>query len=480
MISQEAAAQVLRAALARGGEAAELYLERTSSTGLRLDGGRLEEAASGVDQGAGLSLMDRERTLYGNGNRVDPDSLLRLADKLARAQGAAAAPETGPTPHPEPSGGAAAPGAVTPFVPRALQLVSPVTLPASGVPMERKVDVLRRADAAARAYDPRVTQVTLQYRDTEQDVTVADSDGTWGSEVRSFIVLHVTVVARDGSDIRTGVEARSETRGFEFFDRHLPEDIAREAARQAIQQLGARPAPAGTFTVVLSSKAGGTMVHEACGHGLEADFILKSMSVYSGKLGQEVASPLVTVVDDGTLPNQRGSSSMDDEGNPTMRAVLIEKGVLRGYLQSRRTARLMKLSPTGHGRRESYLHLPLPRMRNTLILPGDHDPEAILAEVEEGVLVCRMGGGEVDVASGNFVFSCSEAYMIRNGRIAEPIRDATLIGNGPEVLRSIDRVGRDLGYGVGTCGKEGQGVPVANAQPTLRIPRITVGGTAAP
>jgi TldD protein len=481
MISQEAAAQVLRAALARGGESAELYLERTSSTGLRLDGGRLDEAVSGVDQGAGLSLIDRERTLYGNSNRIDPDSLLRLADRLARAQSAAGGTETPSLPAGLPGPIVAVPADVlAPFAARPLPLVSPVSIPAPDVPMERKVVVLRRADAAARACDPRVTQVTIQYRDTEQRVTVADSDGTWGSEVRPYIVLHVTVVAREGSDIRTGMEARSETRGFEFFDRHLPEDIAREAARQAIQQLGARPAPAGTFTVVLSSKAGGTMVHEACGHGLEADFILKSMSVYSGKLGQQVASPLVTVVDDGTLPSRRGSSSMDDEGIATTRAVLIDKGVLKGYLQSRRTARLMKMRPTGHGRRESYHHLPLPRMRNTLILPGEHDPEAILAEVQEGVLVCRMGGGEVDVASGNFVFSCSEAYMIRNGRVAEPIRDATLIGNGPEVLRSIDRVGRDLGFGVGTCGKEGQGVPVANAQPTLRIPRITVGGTAAP
>jgi TldD protein len=482
VIGQDEAALVLRATLARGGESAELYLERASSTGLRLDDGRLDEAVSGVDQGAGLSLVDNDRTLYGNTNRIDPESLMRLADRLARAQGAVASGDAGGPPA-SPAGAApppAAPDVPAPFAPRALPLISPVSIPASTVPIERKVEVLRRADAAARAHDRRVTQVTVQYRDTEQHVTVADSDGTWGSEVRCFIVLHVTVVARDGAGIRTGMEARSETRGFEFFDRHLPEDIAREAARQAVQQLEARPAPAGTFTVVLSSKAGGTMVHEACGHGLEADFILKSMSVYSGKLGQQVASPLVTVVDDGTLANQRGSSCMDDEGIATTRAVLIEKGVLRGYLQSRRTARLLKMRPTGHGRRESYRHLPLPRMRNTLILPGEHDPDAILREVKEGILVCRMGGGEVDVASGNFVFSCTEAWMIRDGRVAEPIRDATLIGNGPEVLRSIDRVGRDLGYGVGTCGKEGQGVPVANAQPTLRIPRITVGGTAAP
>ncbi len=484
MIDQTLAAEVLRAALSQGGDSAELFIERTSSTALRMDGGRVEDATVGVEQGAGLSLVDGQRTLYANGNAMDPDALMRLADKLARAQGAAspgidAAPPPAAAGETMTSAAAARSAAPVIFGQRPLGLVSPVVQPASGVPVDRKVEILRRADAAARRHDPRVSQVTVQYRDTEQHVVVADTDGTWGSEVRCFVVLHVTVVAREGAEIRTGMEARSETRGFEFFDVHLPEEIAREAARQAVQQLSARPAPSGTFTVVLSSRAGGTMVHEACGHGLEADFILKSMSVYSGKLGEQVASPLITVVDDGTLPNRRGSSAMDDEGIPTTRAVLIDKGVLRGYLHSRRTARLMKMRPTGHGRRESYRHLPLPRMRNTLILPGDRPPQAILAEVKEGILVCRMGGGEVDVASGNFVFSCSEAYMIRDGRRAEPIRDATLIGNGPEVLRTIDRVGSDLGFGVGTCGKEGQGVPVANAQPTLRIPRITVGGTAA-
>ncbi len=221
------------------------------------------------------------------------------------------------------------------------------------------------------------------------------------------------------------------------------------------------------------------MVHEACGHGLEGDFILKELSVYARKEGQKVASNLITVVDDGSIPNMRGSSRIDDEGTPSTRALLIENGVLRGYLHSWKTARDLGHEPTGHGRRESYRHLPIPRMRNTLILPGKSDPEEILRSVKEGIFVAQMGGGEVDIATGNFVFACTEAYRIRDGRKAEPIRDATLIGNGIEVLSSIDRVGSDLGYGVGTCGKDGQGVPVADAQPTLRIPRITVGGTVA-
>jgi TldD protein len=291
--------------------------------------------------------------------------------------------------------------------------------------------------------------------------------------------LFGSVIAREGEQIRTGYHALAETRGFELFDEHPPEEVGREAARIALVQLAARPAPAGTFTVVLSSKAGGTMVHEACGHGLEADFVEKSLSIYADKLGERVASDLITVVDDGTLPNRRGSTGMDDEGIPSSRVLLIEKGILKSYLHSRRTARKLGQAPTGNGRRESYRCLPIPRMRNTLIVPGETPPEEIVSGVEEGIFVCQMGGGEVDIASGNFIFNVGEAYMIRHGKIAEPIRDATLIGNGPEVLGSIDAVGSDLGYGVGTCGKDGQRVPVADAQPTLRIPRIVVGGTVA-
>jgi TldD protein len=458
MLKPESAEEVLLAALAGGGSRAEIYMERLATTSLRLDGGRIEEAAGGVDVGVGISLFDGDQVLFANGNSVDREGLLSLATRLAKAAGKERAVSR------------------ISLTPKPSRIVSPVVQPPSTVPDRQKVAMLRRAEDAARRHDQRVTQVSCNYRDAEKSVTVASSGGLFATDHRVYITLQVVAVARDRDQIRTGFESCSETRGFELFDLTPPEEVGREAARQAIVQLEARPAPAGTFTVVLSSKAGGTMVHEACGHGLEADFIEKGLSVYAGKQGQTVASPLVSVVDDGTLSNRRGSSSIDDEGSPATRVVLIEKGVLRGYLHSLKTAAHFKAVPTGNGRRESYRHLPIPRMRNTMIVSGESDPASILAAVEDGILVCRMGGGEVDVATGNFVFSCSEAYRIRGGKIGEPIRDATLIGNEPEVLRSIDAVGSDLGFGVGTCGKEGQHVPVADAQPTLRIPKIVVGG----
>jgi TldD protein len=459
VITPDLAQAVLDAALAGGGEHASLFAERTVITSLRLDGGRLEEATGGIDSGVGLAVLHGEEVLFANSNRVDPDGLVALAGRLAGAVGKER--QTGsrsmePTP---------------------MRLVSPVTVPPREVNTKAKVALLRRAETAARRHDTRIAQVTGYYRDAEQSVWTAGSEGRFGTDRRTYVTLQAVVVAREGGRAYTGVESASETRGFEFFEMVLPESVGREAARLAIHQLSARPAPAGTFKVVLSSSAGGTMIHEACGHGLEADFIEKGMSVYAGKIGEKVASELITVVDDGTLPNRRGSASIDDEGTGTSRTVLIDNGVLRGFLHSRRTARRMRMGLTGNGRRESYRHLPLPRMRNTMILPGGDDPAGIVSGVEDGILVCRMGGGEVDVATGNFVFNCSEAYRIRNGEIAEPLRDATLIGNGPEILKTVDAVASDLGFGVGTCGKEGQGVPVSDAQPTLRIPGIVVGGT---
>ncbi len=462
MIDRQSAARVLRALLSRGAEFAEVYVQRIDTTLVVHDDGRLDEATSGWDAGAALRLMRGGHTHFANFNRLKEAALLEEAEALARA-----------------AGGRARAVRLAPLRQPRLADPCPVKIDPGRVPLARKVAVAALCDAAARAHDRRVTQATVHYRDSTMRVWVASSEGRFGSDRRVYTTLNCTAVARRGEEMRTGYHAASETRCFELFRRQPPARIGREAARLAVLQLEAVPAPAGAFTVVLSSRAGGTMIHEACGHGLEGDFILKSLSVYAGKLGEKVASELITVVDDGTLPNRRGSSRIDDEGTPASRAVLIERGVLRGYLHSWKTARELGQKPTGHGRRESYRHLPIPRMRNTLILPGKSDPKEIVRSVEDGILVAQMGGGEVDIATGNFVFACTEAYRIRGGRRAEPIRDATLVGNGIEVLSSIDRVGRDLGYGVGTCGKDGQGVPVADAQPTLRIPRITVGGTVA-
>jgi TldD protein len=281
--------------------------------------------------------------------------------------------------------------------------------------------------------------------------------------------------------LQTGFQALGETRGFELFTEEAVSRTAREAVRLALQALDAQPAPAGTFPVILSSSAGGTMIHEACGHGLEADLALAGMSAFAGKLGTKVAAEGVTIIDDGTLPHKRGSSACDDEGLPAERVVLIENGILRGYLQSRKTALRMGTSPTGNGRRESYRHLPIPRMRNTFLAPGPETPEAILKDLDRGLLVKHMGGGQVDTVTGNFVFQVTEGYWVEKGEVKYPVKNATLTGCGPEVLRGLTRIAGDLEhFDIGTCGKDGQGVPVSDALPTILCPALVVGGTAEP
>ncbi len=461
MIPADTARDVLAELLSRGGDFAEIFAERLRVVTLSYENRLLDEASGGNDVGVGLRLVHGEMTGFANGNDVSATSLHELAKDTA-AMMPAGLPR----------------GRSVPLIPAASAPPSTIGREPSSVPLEEKIRLLERADRAAREHDPRVAQVNVRYRDADRTIFIANSEGLCASDETIYTTLFVSVVARDGELIRTSTKAAATTTGFEMFDEQSPEDLAAETARVACLQLTAEPAPAGIFTVVLSSKAGGTMVHEACGHGLEADFALKGLSVYAGKLGQKVASELVTVVDDGTLPGKRGSFRIDDEGTPSRRTVLIESGVLRGFLHSRRTARLLGQPVTGNGRRESYRHLPIPRMRNTMILPGKDDPAAIVASVSEGIFVTDMGGGEVDTVSGNFVFHCTEAYRIRDGKIAEPLRDVILTGNGPEVLARIDRAGNDLGFQVGTCGKDGQGVPVADAQPTIRIPGIVVGGRA--
>ena len=403
-------------------------------------------------------MTQGDRTTYANGNVSDTDDVLAIAGRAAAwvAGEGTTAPEPGrPDELPRPS----------------VVRIDPRT-----VGVERKTALLRRVDEVARAADSRIQQVTAVYAESVQDVVIASSDGLHRTDVRTQMSLGVIAVAKQGEVLESGFEALRGTVGFELFTDEAVEATARAAARRAALNVGADPAPAGTFTVVLSSEAGGTLIHESVGHGLEADLNLKGLSVYSGRIGQKVASELITVVDDGTVAGRRGTQAMDDEGTPTHRTVLIERGILRTYMSDRKHAAKLAIERSGNGRRESFRHLPICRMTNTMIEPGTSDPDEIVRSVKDGILVKKMGGGQVDVVSGNFAFEISECYRIRDGKVAEPLRGATLVGQGPKLMSEIDMVGSDLGWSTGTCGKDGQGAPVADAQPTIRIPSVVVGG----
>jgi TldD protein len=339
--------------------------------------------------------------------------------------------------------------------------------------------MVKRANRVARSFDARIRQVTVTYRENCQEVLIANSEGSLSEDSRNYLTAMVQVVASDGDVIQTGYEPVGGLAGMELFETEPLEVAAEKAARRAVMMLSARKAPAGRMPVVLSSEAGGTMIHEAIGHGLEADLAQSGLSVYSGKTGQQIAAPAITVVDDATLPGRRGSFSFDDEGTEAQRTVLVDRGILKTYLYDRLTAMKDGTRSTGNGRRESYRHRPIPRMTNTMIVPGATRPGEILRSTPKGLFVRKMGGGQVNTVNGDFVFEVSEGYLIENGRIGEPVRGATLVGNGPAILMSIDLVGSDLGFSIGTCGKDGQGSPVSDAQPTLRIPEITVGGEVA-
>ena len=458
-VTEQDAARALRTALSRGGEWAELFWERHNVVTLTLDDNKLEDAITGVDQGAGIRVTVGDRGVYANGNVNDGDDLLAIAGRAA----AAIADDGGVR-------------EVTAISADELPRPSTVAIDPRTVPIERKVELMKLANERARAFDPRVHQVTVLYRESVQDIVVANSEGRFRKDRRTRLVFGVLVTAKQGDVLESGYKAKAGTEGFEMLTDAVVLETTGTAARLAVQNVAAEPAPAGTYTVVLSSEAGGTLIHESVGHGLEADLNLKGMSVYSGRLGQKVASDLITVLDDGTDPGKRGTQAMDDEGTQTHRTVLIENGILKTYLSDKKHARKLGIAESGNGRRESFRPLPICRMTTTMIAPGTSDPAAILASVKDGIFVKGMGGGQVDVVSGNFAFEITECYRIRDGKQAEPLRGATLVGQGPTLMSEIDMVGSDLGYSVGTCGKDGQGAPVADAQPTLRIPSVVVGG----
>jgi TldD protein len=451
---------VLRRALKNGGEYADLYVENAAPLVILCEDNRLEKVITGRERGAGLRLISGLRTAYAYTNELTTASLLELADAVGHAvTGAGSGVRAISLSRTHPM----APGGTVKQLP-------------SLVSMEQKAAMVNRANRVARSIDARIRQVMVTYRENCQEVLIANSDGELLEDVRNYLTALVQVVASDGTVIQTGYEPVGGLTGMELFEKEPLEVAAEKAARRAVMMLSARKAPAGRMPVVLSSEAGGTMIHEAVGHGLEADLAQSGLSVYSGKIGQQIAAPIITVVDDSTLPGRRGSFSVDDEGTPAQRTVLVDRGVLKSYLYDRLTAMKDGARSTANGRRESYRHRPIPRMTNTMILPGTTGPGEILRTTPKGLYVRKMGGGQVNTVNGDFVFEVSEGYLIENGRIGEPVRGATLVGNGPAVLMSIDLVGSDLGFSIGTCGKDGQGSPVSDAQPTLRIPEITVGG----
>jgi len=452
------AESILSKALSNGGVLAEIYLEETHSTSIRFDDNKTERVNAASGAGAGIRVLDGDRTLYAHTNDLTLAGLMRCAEIAA----AGASGERG--------------GKDFGFKPKRFSM--PVRTPAKDIPMQQKLALVTAANAAARDYDPRVRQVSVLYGDGMKRVVIVNSEGTFVEDERPAILFFTQVVAADNGVIQTGYEPLGARMGFEIFEQKPPETIALEAARQACLMLDAGPAPSGTMPVVLSSSAGGTMIHEAVGHGLEADHIEKGMSKYCGHLDEDIAVPAVSVVDDGSLPRMRGTLSVDDEGTPVQATVLIDKGKLVGFMHDLKSAHKMGHEPTGNGRRESYAHKPMPRMTNTLLMPGEDDPEQILAETDSGLFVKKMGGGQVNPLNGDYVFDVTEGYLIKNGRAETPVRGATLIGNGPDTLRHIEAVGNDLGFGIGTCGKDGQGVPVSDAQPTIRVSKLTVGGTA--
>ena len=455
--------RTLAVAMRTGADFAEIFAEDRRSASAILDDGRVEEVVSGRDRGAGIRVVAGDTT--GFAHTAD----LSAAGLAAAADAAAAAARRG--------GGGTQTVAVSALqTPRRLK----VRIPPEEVSKDRKVALLTAADAAARSTGGAITQVSARYGDGRRRILVADSDGLFTGDDQVRTLFSVSCVATGDTGMQTGRESAGRTVGFELFDLYDVEEMARRAARRALTKLTAQPAPSGAMPVVVGPGGGGVLFHEACGHGLEADLVAKSASVFAGRIGETVAAPMVTLVDDGTMAGEWGHYGIDDEGKPAARNVLIADGVLTDYMWDRLRARREGRASSGNGRRQSYQHLPMVRMTNTYIDNGDADPDDIVADTSHGVYVAQLGGGQVNTATGDFVFGMTEAYLIENGRITAPIREGNLIGNGPEVLRRIDALGNDFAMGSpGTCGKDGQGVPVGDGTPTLRVTSLTVGGTAA-
>jgi TldD protein len=441
---------------------ADLYFQSSHSESWILEDGIVREGSHNIDQGVGVRAISGEKTGFAYSDEIILPALTQAA---TAARSIASHGDNGQL--------------------QAWHKTSPLVLyndkdPLNSISTEDKVNLLKQLDEAARKKDPRVKQVMIGLTGSQSTILVANSEGKLSGDVRPLVRLNVNVIIEEDGKIEKGGSGGGGRFGYEYFlNDGMAMSYVDEAIEQALINLKAEAAPAGTMSIVLGPGWPGILLHEAIGHGLEGDFNRKETSAFSGRIGERVAAEGVTVVDDGTIEKRRGSLNVDDEGTPTSSTTLIERGILKGYMQDKHNARLMGVEPTGNGRRESYAHLPMPRMTNTYMLGGEHDPEEIIASVDKGIYAVQFGGGQVDITNGKFVFSASQAYMIENGKITTPVKGATIIGNGPDVLTRVNMVGNDmeLDSGIGTCGKDGQSVPVGVGQPTIRIDDITVGGT---
>lgn len=462
MLKKDLLAEVLDQALHKGGDFAEIYIEEKQASNVFCEDNRIEKINSGREKGAGIRVVKDGNTAYVYTNDLTREGLLKAANVASHALN---------------KENSAARKNINLTIKKPEFDINYKRLPDT-VSFDEKIEKVLQANKAARSVGEEIRQVTIAAGDIHKQIQIANTDGDYIEDERVRVRLIASTVAYREGLIQTGYESAGGALGWEILEKVSFEDLGEKAAQLSIKMLDANPAPAGRMPVVMSAEAGGTMVHEACGHGLEADLVQKGLSVYKNKMGKKVAADEVTVIDDATIDSKYGTYRFDDEGVVGQRTVLIKDGYLTSYMYDRLTAEKEGRASTGNGRRESYQHKPIPRMSNTFIAPGSSDPDEIIKSTKNGLFVKKMGGGQVNTTNGDFVFEVQEGYIIENGEIKYPVRGATLSGNGPVALNEIDRVGNDLGYAIGTCGKDGQGVPVADAQPTIRIKQLTVGGTA--
>jgi TldD protein len=459
VLSDKLIKQILQVALESGGDFAEVYFEDSINNVMTLENSRIERVKTGYDLGVGVRVLTKDKVSYAYSDDLTKESLLQVA-KVA---------------------GAASQGtskvSVVDLTKGTVNLIHPIKVRPEEIEKAKKATIMKRANKAALDYDDSIRQVMVSYFDNTKKVIIANSEGLYVEDERIHTRMMVRAVASDGKSMQTGSESPGLHMGFELFDKYPPEEIGKEAARQAVTMLKAAPAPSGKMPVVINNGFGGVLFHEACGHGMEADAIQKNSSVFAGKVGEQVASKLVTAVDDGTVLNAWGSYGVDDEGHQAQRNVLIKDGILQDYMYDLKTARKESRVGTGNGRRESYQSIPLPRMTNTFIEKGESKPRDIIAAVDNGLYAKKLSGGQVETATGEFIFTVAEGYLIKNGKLAEPVKGASLIGRGIDVLNKIVMIGDDLKLAPGMCGKAGQSVPAAVGQPTLLVEEITVGGT---